>query len=86
MFKITFEQFSALVLITLPTILGEKKTASTWPPLQVALRSETDVFTLLPATSTSETACILPGRTDSSAESDEETKAANERRPTILAL
>ena len=33
-----------------------KKTASTWPPLQVALRSETDVFNLLPATSTSETA------------------------------
>ena len=39
--------------------LGEKKTASTWPPLQVALWSETDVFTLLPATSTSETARVL---------------------------
>ena len=56
-----------------------KKTASTWPPLQVALRSETDVFTLLPETSTSETARILI-RTDSSAKSDEETKGANERR------
>ena len=30
-----------------------------WPPLQVALRSETDVLTLLPATSTSETAHVL---------------------------
>ena len=40
-------------------VVGEKKTASTWPPLQVALRSETDVFTLLPATSTSETARVL---------------------------
>ena len=39
--------------------MWEKKTASTWPPLQVALRSETDVFTLLPATSTSETARAL---------------------------
>ena len=39
--------------------MGKKKTTSTWPPLQVSLRSETDVFTPLPATSTSETACIF---------------------------
>ena len=40
-------------------VKGEKKTASTWPPLHVALRSETDVFTLLLASSTSEPARIL---------------------------
>ena len=42
-----------------PYFQEEKKRASTWPPLQVAPSSETDVFIPLPATSTSETACVL---------------------------
>ena len=46
-------------LLFLVQKVGEMKTASTWPPLQVALRRETDVFILLPATSTSETERVL---------------------------
>ena len=53
------QTFNFLWTSAFSTFPGEKKTASTWPPLQVALQSETDVFTLLPATSTSETARVL---------------------------
>ena len=51
--------------------MGERKTASTWPPLQVALRSETDVFTLLPATSMLETPKVTKRQRQQTKEEEE---------------